>query len=202
MEKIYIKNEKLFKNKWQMLIYCLLFIALIGAFIYLGTLDYDDTLPDNEEFANNFSLVPEDNVFVYANATDALMIANGTKGIVLFGTTNEWVNYYANIVNKVAKEMGIDKIYYYDFVGNRQDNNGTYEAIVEKLSNYVTYNDYGTAEIYAPTLLVVSNDKVLLFDTETSFVEGNISPSEYWNSFNESAKKKELRNVFSKYLES
>ena len=177
MQKIYIKNEKLFKNKWQMLIYCLLFIALIGAFIYLGTLDYDDTLPDNEEFANNFSLVPEDNVFVYANATDALMIANGTKGIVLFGTTNEWVNYYANIVNKVAKEMGIDKIYYYDFVENRQDNNGTYEAIVEKLSNYVTYNDYGTAEIYAPTLLVVSNDKVLLFDTETSFVEGNISPS-------------------------
>ena len=79
MEKIYIKNEKLFKNKWQMLIYCLLFIALIGAFIYLGTLDYDDTLPDNEEFANNFSLVPEDNVFVYANATDALMIAKGTK---------------------------------------------------------------------------------------------------------------------------
>ena len=202
MEKIYIKNEKLFKNKWQMLIYCLLFIALIGAFIYLGTLDYDDTLPDNEEFANNFSVVPEDNVFVYANATDALMIANGTKGIVLFGTTNEWVNYYANIVNKVAKEMGIDKIYYYDFVGNRQDNNGTYEAIVEKLSNYVTYNDYGTAEIYAPTLLVVSNDKVLLFDTETSFVEGNISPSEYWNSFNETAKMKELRNVFSKYLES
>ena len=52
MEKIYIKNEKLFKNKWQMLIYCLLFIALIGAFIYLGTLYYDDTLPDNEEFAN------------------------------------------------------------------------------------------------------------------------------------------------------
>ena len=109
-----------------MLIYCLLFNALIGAFIYLGTLDYDDTLPDNEEFANNFSLVPEDNVFVYANATDALVIANGTKGIGLFGTTNEWVNYYANIVNKVAKEMGIDKIYYYDFVGNRQDNNGTY----------------------------------------------------------------------------
>ena len=202
MEKIYIKNEKLFKNKWQMVIYFILFVILIGAFIYLGTLDYDESLPDNEQFAEDFSLVSEDNVFKYVNATDALMVANGTKGIVLFGTQNEWVNYYANIVNKVAKEVGIDTIYYYDFVSNRQDNNGTYEAIVESLSDYVTYNDYGTPEIYAPSLLVVSGDEVLLFDTETSFVRGDIAPSEYWNSFNESAKMQELRNVFTKYLES
>lgn len=202
MEKIYIKNEKLFKNKWQMVIYFILFVILIGAFIYLGTLDYDESLPDNEQFAEDFSLVSEDNVFKYVNATDALMVANGTKGIVLFGTQNEWVNYYANIVNKVAKEVGIDTIYYYDFVSNRQDNNGTYETIVEKLSDYVTYNDYGVAEIYAPSLLVVSGDEVLLFDTETAFVRGDIAPSEYWNSFNESAKMQELRNVFTKYLES
>ena len=200
-KKIYIKNEKLFKNKWQMVIYCFLFIVLIGAFIYLGTLDYDDTLPDNEEFAREFSLVSEDNVYEYVNATTALMVANGTKGIVLFGTTNEWVNYYANIVNKVAKEVGIDTIYYYDFVENRQDNNGTYEAIVERLSDYVTYNDYGMAEIYAPTLLVVSGDEVIFFDTETSLVSGNIAPSEYWNSFNEETKMKELRNVFIEYIE-
>ena len=202
MKKINVKNEKLFKNKWQMIIYCILFIILIGAFIYLGTLDYDESLPDNEQFAEDFSLVSEDNVFKYVNATDALMVANGTKGIVLFGTQNEWVNYYANIVNKVAKEVGIDTIYYYDFVSNRQDNNGTYEAIVESLSDYVTYNDYGTPEIYAPSLLVVSGDEVLLFDTETSFVRGDIAPSEYWNSFNESAKMQELRNVFTEYLES
>ena len=202
MEKIYIKNEKLFKNKWQMVIYFILFVILIGAFIYLGTLDYDESLPDNEQFAEDFSLVSEDNVFKYVNATDALMVANGTKGIVLFGTQNEWVNYYANIVNKVAKEVGIDTIYYYDFVSNRQDNNGTYETIVERLSDYVTYNDYGTPEIYAPSLLVVSGDEVLLFDTETSFVRGDIAPSEYWNSFNESAKIQELRNVFTEYLES
>lgn len=202
MEKIYIKNEKLFKNTWQMIIYLIIFALLIGAFIYLGTLDYDETLPDNEEFAQEFSLVSEDNVFKYATASDVLMAANGAKGIVLFGTSNEWVNYYANIVNKVAMNLGIDEIYYYDFVKNRQDNNGTYETIVEKLHDYVTYNDYGVAEIYAPSLLVVSGDEVLLFDTETSFVQGDIAPSEYWNSFNEEQKMRELSEVFSKYLES
>ena len=202
MKKIYVKNDKLFKNKWQMLIYFIIFSILIIAFIYLGTIDYNTDLPDNEKFAATFSLVSEDNVFEYINATEALMVAGGTKGIVLFGTDNEWVNYYANIVNKVAMEVGIDKIYYYDFINNRQDNNGTYETIVERLRDYVTYNDYGTAEIYAPSLLVVSNDEVLLFDTETSFVVGNIAPSEYWNSFNEEQKMNELYNVFRKYIES
>ena len=203
MTKIYVKNEKLFKNKFQMVIYIIIFIALIGSFIYLGSIDYDKSLPDNEEFAKEFSLVSEDNVFKYATSSDALMIAGGTKGIVLFGTSNnEWVNYYANIVNKVAKQVGIEEIYYYDFVKNRQDNNGTYEAIVEKLEDYVTYNDYGVAEIYAPSLLVISGDEVLLFDTETSFVRGSVAPSEYWNSFNEEQKMQELSEVFKEYLES
>lgn len=202
MKKMYIKNEKLFKNKIQLVVYLLLFALLIWAFIYLGTIDYDKTLPDNETFAQEFSLVSEDNVFEYINATEALMVANGTKGIVLFGTKNEWVNYYANIVNKVAKQIGIDKIYYYDFISNRQDNNATYEQIVELLSDYTMYDDYNKAEIYAPSLLVVSKDQVLLFDMETSFRISDIEPAEYWNSFNEEQKIKELSKVFQEYKES
>ena len=202
-KKIEVKHETLFKNKLQMVIYFIIFAILIVAFIYIGMYDFNTELPDNERFASEFNLVGEDNVFEYINATNALMVANGTKGIVLFGTINsEWVNYYASIVNDVAKEVGIDKIYYYDFVKNREDNNGTYEAIVERLSSYVTYNDYGVAEIYAPSLLVVCNDEVLLFDTETSFREGNVAPSEYWNSFNINSKKAELKEIFQEYIES
>ena len=203
MEKIKVKHETLFKNKLQMVIYFILFAILIMAFIYIGMYDFNPELPDNERFAEEFNLVGEDNVYEYINATTALMVASGTKGIVLFGTINsEWVNYYASIVNDVAKEVGIDKIYYYDFFANREDNNGTYEAIVERLSGYVTYNDYSVADIYAPSLLVVCNDEVLLFDTETSFRSGNIAPSEYWNSLNIENKKSELREIFRTYLES
>ena len=200
MEKIYIKNKSLFKSKTQMIIYIILFCLLIYGFIYLGKKDYKVEVNDNERFASEFSLVSKDNVFKYVNATDARMVAKGAKGIVLFGTQNEWVNYYAYMVNKVAKEVGVKEIYYYDFTKNRKDNNGTYEDIVKTLSNYVTYNDKGVAEIYAPTLLVVSNDEVLLFDNETSFVNGEITPSTYWNSTKEDAKENELREAFIKYL--
>ncbi len=202
MAKIEIKNKKMFKNKTQMVIYGVIFVVLLGMFIYLGSLEYHKEIPDNERFANDFSLVDNDNVFEYVNASKARMVASGQKGIVLFGTKNEWVNYYAYIVNKVAKEMGIEVIYYYDFIKNRQDNNGTYEDIVEKLSNYVTYNDRGKAEIYAPSLLVVCKDNILYFNSETSFVKGEVKPENYWNEFTRGQKEQELRAVFQEYLES
>ena len=200
MEKIYIKNKKMFKSKTQMIIYLIVFCLLIYAFIYLGKNDYNVKLPDNERFASEFSMVSEDNVFKYVSAVDARMVSRKAKGIVLFGTNNEWVDYYAYMVNKIAKEVGIKEIYYYDFTKNRKDNNGTYEDIVKNLSEYVTYNDKGVAEIYAPSLLVVSNDKVLLFDSETSFIKGKTTPSEYWNQQKTLEKEEMLRQVFTQYM--
>lgn len=200
MEKIYIKNKKMFKSKTQMVIYIIIFCLLIYAFIYLGKKEYKVELPDNEKFSSMFSMVSTDNVFKIVNATEARMVSRGAKGIVLFGTKNEWVDYYAYIVNKIAKEVGVEEIYYYDFTKNRKDNNGTYEDIVKNLSNYVTYNDKGVAEIYAPSLLVVSKDEVLLFDSDTSFIKGKTTPSIYWNSFTQGEKEQELRAVFTEYL--
>lgn len=200
MEKIYIKNKKMFKSKTQMVIYIIIFCLLIYAFIYLGKKEYKVELPDNEKFSSMFSMVSTDNVFKIVNATEARMVSRGAKGIVLFGTENEWVNYYAYIVNIIAKEVGVEEIYYYDFTKNRKDNNGTYEDIVKNLSNYVTYNDKGVAEIYAPSLLVVSKDEVLLFDSDTSFIKGKTTPSTYWNSFTQGEKEQNLRAVFTEYL--
>lgn len=200
MEKIYIKNKKMFKSKTQMVIYIIIFCLLIYAFIYLGKKEYKVELPDNEKFSSMFSMVSTDNVFKIVNATEARMVSRGAKGIVLFGTENEWVDYYAYIVNKIAKEVGVEEIYYYDFTKNRKDNNGTYEDIVKNLSNYVTYNDKGVAEIYAPSLLVVSKDEVLLFDSDTSFIKGKTTPSTYWNSFTQGEKEQNLRAVFTEYL--
>lgn len=200
MEKIYIKNKKMFKSKTQMVIYIIIFCLLIYAFIYLGKKEYKVELPDNEKFSSMFSMVSTDNVFKIVNATEARMVSRGAKGIVLFGTENEWVNYYAYIVNKIAKEVGVEEIYYYDFIKNRKDNNGMYEDIVKNLSNYVTYNDKGVAEIYAPSLLVVSKDEVLLFDSDTSFIKGKTTPSTYWNSFTQGEKEQNLRAVFTEYL--
>lgn len=201
-KKIYVKNEKMFKSKWQMIIYILIFAFLIYMFIYLGTMSYSHDIKDNEKFAMEFNQVGTDNVYKYVDVVEARMVAAGQKGIVLFGmSNNEWVNYYAKIVNDVAKEVGIKEIYYYDFRKNRQENNGSYEDILVKLENYVTYNDKGNADMYAPSLLVVSKDEVLYFDSETAFITGKVTPQVYWNSFEVGKKKAEIKAAFLEYLQ-
>ena len=149
MSKIAIKNAHIFKNKGQMIIYMFLFIILLSLFIFLGNLDYHTELADNIRFSQEFNLVPAENVFQYTNAQDTNLLLASPKAIILFGFNNEWVNYYAKIVNEVAIEEGIDKIYYYDFLMDRSNNNGTYETIVNYLKNNITYLDNACPRLWS-----------------------------------------------------
>ena len=203
MGKIKVKNEKMFKNKAQMIIYLLAFIVILALFIYLGNKDYNQNVDDNVRLANELKIDDKDNVFKYANHSDAYNVISGNTGIVLFGhQQNKWLPYYANIVNDVAKEVGINTIYYYDFYEDREANNGTYEAIVNKLASYVTYDDLSKGNIYSPTLVVVVGDEIIYYDDQTAVIKGNISPDSYWSDLNVGLKKSELTVVFNEYIES
>lgn len=200
MEKIEVKNKNLFKNRTQMVIYTILFIVCIILFIVIGTKNYKISTPNNERFADEYPLVGDKNVFKYVNVLEAHQIASGKKGIVLFGNpSNPWVEYYASIVNDAALDTGIEEIYYYDFYKDREQNNGTYKDLVRLLKDYVIVDDLGRSDIYAPSLLIVSEDKVLLFDMETSFAIASDSPSNYWSNSKKGLKYTELRNIFSIY---
>lgn len=200
-EKIYIKNKKFFKSPLQMIVYSILFCAIIFAFIYISKMDFSTKKDAKTELVEIFDKLDKDNVFVYGNAVTVRNLVENGNGIVLFGANNEWVNYYISLVNKAAKEVGIKEIYYYDFIKNKVDNNGTYESIVNKLEEYVIRNDRGFTNIYAPTLLVMKNGKVLLFDDETSFMRAHENPSNYWNGFKKMNKIEIIKEVFIRYLE-
>lgn len=200
-EKIYIKNKKFFKSPLQMIVYSILFCAIIFAFIYISKMDFSTKKDAKTELVEIFDKLDKDNVFVYGNAVTVRNLVENGNGIVLFGANNEWVNYYISLVNKAAKAVGIKEIYYYDFIKNKVDNNGTYESIVNKLEEYVIRNDRGFTNIYAPTLLVMKNGKVLLFDDETSFMRAHENPSNYWNGFKKMNKIEIIKEVFIRYLE-
>ena len=196
------KNKRLFKNNVQMVIYLIIAFLIIWAFIYLGKQNFKtDVKDDHEKFNIDYSLVDGNNVFEYANSSVVRLMLNKGEGIIFFGTNkSNWVNHYAKILNDVALSTGVNKIYYYDFLEDRNNNNGTYESIVEKLSEYVTINDMGIKDIYAPTLVIIKNDKVLLFDDETSFIKGTATPSEYWTSERVSEKTQELSEKMLEFL--
>ncbi len=201
MSEIKIKNKKFFKNKIQMVIYIILFVFLLCMFVVLGKMDYHEEISDAEQFALEFNQVGKDNIFKYVNTQDAYLELTGQNTIILLGHQTEWVNYYAKILNDVAKDLGITKIYYYDFLSDRNEANGTYEAIVNYLNDYVMHDDLGNSKLSAPTLVIVKNKRIIYFDDETSLIKGAKTPNKYWDEYQINRKKQELESALSNYLE-
>ena len=199
-----VKKNKLFKNKLQMIIYILLMIIILILFIVIGKHDFNKNIStEAEQFNQIFTNVPKENVFKFSNAQEVNNIINSkkSKGIILFGfKANNWTSYYAEYIDEIAKEMDINEVLYYDFESDRKDKNGTYETILNSLSVYTKYTDYNTSEIYAPTLLVVKNGEILLYDDSTAVRSGNYTPDIYWQDYQIEDFKSTLRLVFAEYL--
>lgn len=187
-----------------MIVYLLLFVIIIVLFIVIGKYDFNkDINTEAELFHQIFTKVDEDNVFKFVNVTDVNNVVNNKNGtgIILFGfATSEWTNYYAKYVNDVAKNVGIKEIMYYDFESDRKERNGTYETIVNSLGVYTKFDDYNTADIYAPTLIVVKNGKIILYNDSTSMRDGNYTPDIYWNDYQIEEFKGYLSYAFKEYL--
>lgn len=197
-----MKKKKLFKNKTQMLVYSVIFIICIFLFILIGKIDFrKDKETDSVQFSTLYNLVEEDNLFYFSNANEILNILNGKSGVILFGfPLNEWTNYSADILDEVSKEVGVDKIYYYDFLKDREESNGTYETIVNKLKIYVTIDDEGRSDLHAPTVLVVKNGNILGYFDDTSSIKGPISPEKYYSDFQRSVTYSTYKSALIEYM--
>ena len=188
-------------KKVKLILQGILFVAIIVGFIYIGTRDFNkEVVVDNERFDADYVNVSKDNVFKYANAVEVYQALKGNAIIFMGYPANVWSGYYANILNEAAKDAGIKEILYYDFYEDRENRNGTYQSIVLSLTNYLVTLDDGTEEIYAPTLVIVKNGKVIAFDNETSFTKGNITPEVYWDEYQSGIKYNNFKIMFQEYL--
>lgn len=177
-----MKKKSLFKSKTQMIIYSFIFIICIALFIIIGQTDFKkDIDTEAKKFHSLYDMVNDNNLYVFADATDVLNIINGRSGIVLMGfPTNKWMNQYANILNNACMDLGIEKIHYYDFQKDRDESNGTYETIVNKLKVYVPTNDQGLQDLQAPTVIIVKNGDILGYFDDTSINKGTVTPEVYY----------------------
>ena len=188
-------------KKVKLILQGLLFIAIIVGFIYIGTRDFSEkVVVDNERFDADYTNVSKDNVFKYVNAVETYAALKKDAIIFMGYPANVWSGYYANILNEAAKDSGIKEILYYDFYDDRENRNGTYQSIVLSLSNYLVMLDDGTEEIYAPTLVIVKDGKVIAFDNETAFTKGNITPEFYWDEYQTGIKYNNFKTMFAEYL--
>lgn len=179
----------------------LLIFGLLVLLIFLGRKDYNvDKTKDNKRFDKDYSMVSKDNVFKYIDGEQVLNILDNDGIIFMAFKENEWSNYYANILNTSAKNIGIEEISYYDFLADRNKKSVDYQKIIEKMKNHLKKNDMDEVNLNAPCLVVVKNGTIFAYDDETSFNDATVLPKDYWNEERTQSKLQQFNIIFTAYM--
>ena len=157
----------------------IIFILFIACFIYLGTKEYKTNEKKKIDVNKATDVLLNGNyVFKEINHSKLLSMLTSKSSDFIFYACHDKKKlciYYGEIIDSVAKEMGIDLIYYYNFEADKNENNATYQKIVDKLSPYLLTDDLGNQDLVAPTLIFIKNGAVYAIDDEFSYIRGNKS---------------------------
>ena len=154
---------------------------------------------DNIRFSKEYTNVSENNVFVYRDIKDIIKIMEHGTGVVYLGFPEcPWCQAYVKYLDEVSKEVGIEKIYYYNILEDRKNNTSDYQKIVELLEGNLQFDQDGNPRIYVPNVSFHINGKLIGNDYETSLDTHNLSdPKEYWTTDEVS----ELKEVLKEYMQ-
>lgn len=139
---------------------------------------------DAEKFALEYTKLTNDNVFVYRNIDEIIRIFEHGTGIVYLGFPEcPWCQEYVYYLNETAKEYGVEKIYYFNILEDRDNNTDNYLKLVDILDEYLQYDEEGNKRIYVPAVIAIKDGEILGFDDETSWdTKGYETPEEYWQN--------------------
>lgn len=137
---------------------------------------------DQKKFASEYNNVTEDNVFVYKNVDEIIKIMEHGTGVVYLGYPEcPWCQAYVPYLNEVAKEIGIEKIYYCNTKKVKEENMDKYRKLISLLDGHLQYNDEGEQWIYVPNVSFHIEGEIVGNDYETSKDTHNLKdPKEYW----------------------
>ncbi len=165
-------------------------LSVVGGIYYLSNQSKERDTGNNKEeiseeakkFKKEYTKVADNNVYVYKKSDEIIKILENGTGVVFLGFPEcEWCQAYAPYLDEVARELGVDKIYYYNIREDREKNTDTYKKIVELLKDKLQYDPEGNPRIYVPNAAFVVDGKIIGNDYETSKdTKGKESPEEYW----------------------
>ena len=137
---------------------------------------------DASRFSAEYSNVSKDNPFAYRTGDEIVDILEHGTGVVFLGFPScPWCQTYAGYLNDVAKEKGLNTIYYYNIEKDRADNTELYQKLVSILKPYLQYSDEGVSRIYVPNVTFVVDGKIIGNDLESSkYTAGETEPAKYW----------------------
>lgn len=170
------------KKKIIYIISALILIAIVGLGIFLYFKKEEKPLTDAEKFAKEYSSVNQNNLFVYRDIDEIISIMKAGTGVVYLGFPEcPWCNAYVKYLNETAKEVGIDKIYYFNILEDRTNNTENYQEIVKILKDELQKDEEGKPRVFVPNVSFHIKGKLIGNDCETSLDTKDLKdPALYW----------------------
>ncbi len=182
-------------------VYAILFLVMIGAFIYLG-----------EKYASN----SEPKVWVISDFYNDLDVSNETyevirgkkmisllkdgKSLIFIGSkSSSYSVKYMEELNKVIKDNKIEKVYYYDLDNDKGQRNSNYYEIRELLNGYLTITDDSNNNLLAPSFYIIDGGKVKYYNTDTVAMKNTDTIESYWTENKEIEFRQEISEAINKY---
>ncbi|MDE5539504.1 MAG: hypothetical protein K2J20_03355, partial [Bacilli bacterium] len=172
-------------------------------FLLINNRDNKETAESSKEdakrFAEEYTKVSEDNVFVYKTPDDIIDILKHGTGVTYLGFPEcPWCGAYVKYLNEVAREVGIEKIYYTNTKSLKETDMNKYYEIVDLLEGHLEYNNEGKPWIFVPNVTFVINGEIIGNNNETAKdTHGLSDPEEYWTE----EEVKSLKETLRKYME-
>ena len=161
--------------------------------LYIGFIGFENKDTDAKKFASEYP-VDKDNVFVYRTLEEINNILENGTGLIFLGFPEcPWCRGYAPIINEIAKQKKLEKVYYFNIKNDREDNTKLYQKTVKLLGDNLRYDDEGNRRIYAPSLIAVKNGKIVGFDDTRYWNNKSYeTPEEFWNKEDLTSMKEKL----------
>lgn len=177
-----------------------LIMLIIGGYFILVKKDDAKitTTNDSKKFASEYTEVSEDNVFVYRDIDEIIKIMKNGTGVVYLGFPEcPWCQTYVKYLDEISKEVGIEKIYYFNIYEDRKNNTKKYQEILSMLKDNLQFDDEGNARIYVPNVSFHIKGELIGNDYETSKDTHNLKePKDYWTK----EEVKDLKQRLTKYM--
>ena len=176
-------------------------LLLVMMFVLVGCSNVDeinvDVKTDGVRFSEEYTMVEENNPFVFKSLSEINKILENGTGIVYLGFPEcPWCQQYVQYLNEVANDYELEKIYYCNVLEDRKNNTADYQRTVELLTEYLQYDEEGNKRVYVPTVVAVNKGEIVGFDDETAWdTKGFEDPKDYWNEASVEALKIRLEKM-------
>lgn len=186
------------KKHLRNFIYAVIFIAMIGCFIYLG--DKYTTKEEPKITITDYYKNVKNNKFKIVKGRELISLLKKGKHLIVIGNKDsEYSEKYMEEINAIVTELEIDKIYYYDLINDKVQGNSNYYEIVELLDGYLVTTDTSRKNLFAPSFYIVDNGKVKYYNVEAIAMKNTDTVQTYWDQEKEFSFNYEVTDAINKY---